>query len=128
MAMAMRWLAHRLMLRLFSTPRASPSRSSSTLGATREMVTCGRGNKKTKRGKLFKGYGNARPKKDKKIDRINVCVEVPICTSGLSSSSSRFESYGVPHASSGECFLFSVLIYFHLNYTKICTESLSSSS
>ncbi|CAJ1973028.1 unnamed protein product [Sphenostylis stenocarpa] len=32
---------------------------------------CGRGDKKTKKGKRFKGsYGNARPKKEKMIERI----------------------------------------------------------
>ncbi|XP_020241575.1 30S ribosomal protein S31, mitochondrial [Asparagus officinalis] len=45
------------------------------------MVTCGRGDKKTKRGKRFKGsYGNARPKKEKKIERIKDRVEVPRST------------------------------------------------
>ncbi|KAK7310595.1 hypothetical protein RJT34_08190 [Clitoria ternatea] len=42
---------------------------------------CGRGDKKTKRGKIFKGsYGNARPKKEKKIERIKDKVEVPRST------------------------------------------------
>jgi 30S ribosomal protein S31 len=42
---------------------------------------CGRGDKKTKRGKRFKGtYGNARPKKEKKIERIKDKVEVPRST------------------------------------------------
>ncbi|BAT77535.1 hypothetical protein VIGAN_02012000 [Vigna angularis var. angularis] len=39
---------------------------------------CGRGDKKTKKGKRFKGsYGNARPKKEKMIERIKDKVEVP---------------------------------------------------
>uniref|UniRef100_A0A0D3H979 30S ribosomal protein S31, mitochondrial n=1 Tax=Oryza barthii TaxID=65489 RepID=A0A0D3H979_9ORYZ len=46
-----------------------------------EAVTCGRGDKKTKRGKRFKGsYGNARPKREKKIERIKDRVEVPRST------------------------------------------------
>ncbi|KAF9610712.1 hypothetical protein IFM89_024409 [Coptis chinensis] len=41
-------------------------------------VLCGRGDKRTKKGKRFKGsYGNARPKKEKKIERIKDRVEVP---------------------------------------------------
>ncbi|XP_057502558.1 30S ribosomal protein S31, mitochondrial [Actinidia eriantha] len=44
-------------------------------------IVCGRGDKKTKRGKRFKGsYGNARPKKEKKIERIKDKVEVPRST------------------------------------------------
>ncbi|XP_068646154.1 small ribosomal subunit protein bTHXm [Aristolochia californica] len=44
-------------------------------------VLCGRGDKRTKKGKRFKGsYGNARPKKDKKIERIKDRVEVPRST------------------------------------------------
>ena len=44
-------------------------------------MTCGRGDKKTKRGKRFKGsYGNSRPKRDKKIERIKDRVEVPRST------------------------------------------------
>ncbi|RDX67615.1 30S ribosomal protein S31, mitochondrial, partial [Mucuna pruriens] len=39
---------------------------------------CGRGDKKTKKGKRFKGsYGNSRPKKEKMIERIKDKVEVP---------------------------------------------------
>ncbi|XXG74923.1 hypothetical protein AAC387_Pa07g3533 [Persea americana] len=42
---------------------------------------CGRGDKKTKRGKRFKGsYGNSRPKREKKIERIKDRVEVPRST------------------------------------------------
>lgn len=42
---------------------------------------CGRGDKKTKSGKRFKGsYGNSRPKKEKKIERIKDKVEVPRST------------------------------------------------
>ncbi|GAA0143855.1 ribosomal protein [Lithospermum erythrorhizon] len=42
---------------------------------------CGRGDKKTKKGKRFKGsYGNARGKKDKIIERIKDKVEVPRST------------------------------------------------
>ncbi|XP_047152960.1 30S ribosomal protein S31, mitochondrial [Vigna umbellata] len=42
---------------------------------------CGRGDKKTKKGKRFKGsYGNARPKREKMIERIKDKVEVPRST------------------------------------------------
>lgn len=42
---------------------------------------CGRGDQKTKKGKRFKGsYGNARPKKEKMIERIKDKVEVPRST------------------------------------------------
>ncbi|KAI9128189.1 hypothetical protein K1719_001182 [Acacia pycnantha] len=41
-------------------------------------VLCGRGDKKTKRGKRFKGsFGNSRPKREKMIERIKDKVEVP---------------------------------------------------
>ncbi|KAG9442917.1 hypothetical protein H6P81_018771 [Aristolochia fimbriata] len=41
-------------------------------------VLCGRGDKRTEKGKRFKGsYGNSRPKKDKKVERIKDKVEVP---------------------------------------------------
>lgn len=44
-------------------------------------IVCGRGDKKTKKGKRFKGsYGNARPKNEKKIERIKDKVEVPRST------------------------------------------------
>ncbi|KAL3515095.1 hypothetical protein ACH5RR_021997 [Cinchona calisaya] len=40
-------------------------------------ILCGRGDKRTKKGKIFKGsYGNSRPKKEKKIERIKDRVEV----------------------------------------------------
>ena len=55
--------------------------SSSSTSAPIEPVLCGRGDKKTKRGKRFKGsYGNARPKREKKIERIKDRVEVPRST------------------------------------------------
>ncbi|PIA30713.1 hypothetical protein AQUCO_05400072v1 [Aquilegia coerulea] len=44
-------------------------------------VVCGRGDKKTKRGKRFKGsYGNSRPKREKMIERIKDKIEVPRST------------------------------------------------
>jgi 30S ribosomal protein S31 len=44
-------------------------------------VVCGRGDKKTKKGKRFKGsYGNARPKRDKMISRLKEKIEVPSST------------------------------------------------
>ncbi|KAF5727185.1 30S ribosomal protein S31 [Tripterygium wilfordii] len=57
--------------------------SSSSLGSTGGAVpiTCGRGDKRTKKGKRFKGsFGNSRPKKEKKIERIKDRVEVPRST------------------------------------------------
>ncbi|KAI4989185.1 hypothetical protein ZWY2020_036502 [Hordeum vulgare] len=57
--------------------RLVPARPPALL-AEAEAVTCGRGDKKTKRGKRFKGsYGNSRPKRDKKIERIKDRVEYP---------------------------------------------------
>ena len=42
---------------------------------------CGRGDKRTKRGKRFKGsYGNSRPKKKEMIQRFKEKVEVPSST------------------------------------------------
>ncbi|KAG8050476.1 hypothetical protein GUJ93_ZPchr0009g1780 [Zizania palustris] len=53
----------------------------SASAAEAEAMTCGRGDKRTKRGKRFKGsYGNARPKREKKIERIKDRVEVPRST------------------------------------------------
>ncbi|CDO96986.1 unnamed protein product [Coffea canephora] len=65
----------------------SPSSSSSSLSSlssssmTSSPILCGRGDKRTKKGKIFKGsYGNARPKREKKIERIKDRVEVPRST------------------------------------------------
>ncbi|GMH02800.1 hypothetical protein Nepgr_004639 [Nepenthes gracilis] len=53
-----------------------PSSSSSSM-----PIVCGRGDKKTKKGKRFRGsYGNARPKRKKMIQRIKDKVEVPRST------------------------------------------------
>ncbi|KAK8568057.1 hypothetical protein V6N13_105998 [Hibiscus sabdariffa] len=72
-------------------PRAQASPSG--VMAEAAPTLCGRGDKKTKKGKIFKGsYGNARPKKEKKIERIKDKVEVPRCSCHMlyiSSSSSR---------------------------------------
>ena len=55
--------------------------SSSSSDCANSMETCGRGDKKTKRGKRFKGsFGNARPKMKKKIERIKDRIEVPRST------------------------------------------------
>ncbi|CAL5377092.1 unnamed protein product [Camellia sinensis] len=54
------------------------SLSSTPLLALAVPILCGRGDKRTKKGKRFKGsYGNSRPKKEKKIERIKDKVEVP---------------------------------------------------
>ncbi|KAH6785976.1 30S ribosomal protein S31 [Perilla frutescens var. hirtella] len=60
---------------------AFSSLASSMAAAPGEAIVCGRGDKKTKRGKRFKGsFGNVRPKKDKKIERIKDKIEVPRST------------------------------------------------
>lgn len=61
---------------------AYSSLSSSTTATSAEApVLCGRGDKRTQKGKRFKGsYGNSRPKKEKKIERIKDKVEVPRST------------------------------------------------
>lgn len=52
--------------------------SSAAMGSP---ILCGRGDKRTKKGKRFKdSYGNSRPKKEKKIERIKDKVEVPRST------------------------------------------------
>uniref|UniRef100_A0A0E0M3Q4 30S ribosomal protein S31, mitochondrial n=1 Tax=Oryza punctata TaxID=4537 RepID=A0A0E0M3Q4_ORYPU len=78
--MAMRLLAAAAFVRRL-VPARTPVISASASVAEAEAVTCGRGDKKTKRGKRFKGsYGNARPKREKKIERIKDRVEVPRST------------------------------------------------
>ncbi|CAA6656373.1 unnamed protein product [Spirodela intermedia] len=60
---------------------AAPAASSSSSEWVASPETCGRGDKKTKRGKRFKGsFGNARPKMKKKIERIKDKLEVPRST------------------------------------------------
>ncbi|KAE8008618.1 hypothetical protein FH972_005113 [Carpinus fangiana] len=60
--------------------RPSLTSSSSSSGGVAPIL-CGRGDKKTKKGKRFKGsYGNSRPKKEKMIERIKDKVEVPRST------------------------------------------------
>ncbi|EXB43291.1 hypothetical protein L484_004480 [Morus notabilis] len=59
----------------------APVPASASAGGIGEAMVCGRGDKRTKRGKRFKGsYGNCRPKKEKKIERIKDKVEVPRST------------------------------------------------
>jgi 30S ribosomal protein S31 len=65
--------------RVVTTQRPALTSSSSSGGVA--PILCGRGDKKTKKGKRFKGsYGNARPKKEKMIERIKDKVEVPRST------------------------------------------------
>lgn len=60
------------------TSSSSPDATSAAMGGP---ILCGRGDKRTKKGKRFKGsYGNSRPKKEKKIERIKDKVEVPRST------------------------------------------------
>ncbi|XP_019261865.1 PREDICTED: 30S ribosomal protein S31, mitochondrial [Nicotiana attenuata] len=57
---------------------SSPAATSAAMGGP---ILCGRGDKRTKKGKRFKdSYGNSRPKKEKKIERIKDKVEVPRST------------------------------------------------
>uniref|UniRef100_A0A2N9FZM2 30S ribosomal protein S31, mitochondrial n=1 Tax=Fagus sylvatica TaxID=28930 RepID=A0A2N9FZM2_FAGSY len=64
-----------------SSSLTTPTPTSSMGGGGVVPIVCGRGDKKTKKGKRFKGsYGNARPKKEKKIERIKDRVEVPRST------------------------------------------------
>lgn len=76
-------LARRVLIRDRAAFSTSSSSSSVTVSASGigVPILCGRGDTKTKKGKRFKGsYGNARPKKDKKIERIKDKVEVPRST------------------------------------------------
>ncbi|EOX97854.1 hypothetical protein QUC31_015475 [Theobroma cacao] len=68
----------RRVMTLQRPPLTSASMSGVAAGAP---ILCGRGDKKTRKGKRFKGsYGNARPKKEKMIERIKDKVEVPRST------------------------------------------------
>ncbi|GFQ08533.1 30S ribosomal protein s31 mitochondrial [Phtheirospermum japonicum] len=54
--------------------------SSMASPAAEAPILCSRGDKKTKKGKKFKGtYGNWRPKKEQKVERIKDKIEVPNC-------------------------------------------------
>ncbi|XP_038705929.1 30S ribosomal protein S31, mitochondrial-like isoform X2 [Tripterygium wilfordii] len=69
--------------RVMMTERTALTSYSSSSGTTGGAVPilCGRGDKRTKKGKRFKGsYGNSRPKKEKMIERIKDKVEVPRST------------------------------------------------
>ncbi|KAE8645652.1 hypothetical protein Csa_020557 [Cucumis sativus] len=70
---------------VMAAERRSPSLTSSMAVEGLVPILCGRGDKRTKRGKRFKGsYGNARPKKEKKIQRIKDKIEGSIaCNSGI---------------------------------------------
>ncbi|XP_059654063.1 small ribosomal subunit protein bTHXm [Cornus florida] len=75
----MRWcgaVARRVML----TERPAAFSTSPSAEAALPIL-CGRGDKRSKKGKRFKGsYGNKRPQRDKKIERIKDRVEVPRST------------------------------------------------
>ncbi|KAJ9704263.1 hypothetical protein PVL29_002701 [Vitis rotundifolia] len=67
--------------RMMTTMTERSTGASSSAAAMGVPILCGRGDKKTKKGKRFKGsYGNARPKKEKMIERIKDKVEVPRST------------------------------------------------
>lgn len=68
---AARWL-------MAVTSTATPPTSAGVVAAP---ILCGRGDKKTEKGKRFKGsYGKSRPKKEKMIERIKDKNEVPRST------------------------------------------------
>ncbi|KAG5522274.1 hypothetical protein RHGRI_034456 [Rhododendron griersonianum] len=61
-----------------SLTHQSPVNPQAAAGAP---ILCGRGDKRTKKGKRFKGsHGNSRPKKEKMIERIKDKVDVPRST------------------------------------------------
>ncbi|XP_074310449.1 small ribosomal subunit protein bTHXm-like [Silene latifolia] len=83
--MALKQLCNSFTRRIISTQKLEiPNLSSfSTLSSssTTDAILCGRGDKKTKKGKRFKGsYGNIRPKKKEMIERLKDKVEVPQST------------------------------------------------
>ncbi|GKV24098.1 hypothetical protein SLEP1_g33752 [Rubroshorea leprosula] len=77
----MQWcgaVARRMMMASSQWPPLTPASTSAVMGAP---ILCGRGDKKTKRGKRFKGsFGNSRPKKKQMIQRIKEKLEVPSST------------------------------------------------
>ncbi|XP_048337501.2 small ribosomal subunit protein bTHXm [Ziziphus jujuba] len=63
------------------SPSVSSSAAAISMAGMQFPVQFGRGDKKTKKGKRFKGsFGNSRPKKEKMIQRIKDKVEVPRST------------------------------------------------
>ncbi|KAG5547824.1 hypothetical protein RHGRI_013492 [Rhododendron griersonianum] len=67
--------------RMLTPDRTAALSSLSSSAAAGAPILCGRGDKRTKKGKRFKGsYGNSRPKKEKMIERIKDKVEVPRST------------------------------------------------
>ncbi|XP_009617687.1 small ribosomal subunit protein bTHXm [Nicotiana tomentosiformis] len=73
--------AARRMLTMATEQRIAYSSLTSSSPSATSPILCGRGDKRTKKGKRFKGsYGNSRPKKEKKIERIKDKVEVPRST------------------------------------------------
>ncbi|XP_009378449.2 30S ribosomal protein S31, mitochondrial-like [Pyrus x bretschneideri] len=88
--MMMQWCGAAARRVLMAEQRARFTTSSSSVEASAAIakanvlgapMLCGRGDKKTKKGKRFKGsFGNARPKKEKMIERIKDKVEVPRST------------------------------------------------
>ncbi|KAM7265304.1 hypothetical protein ACFE04_002987 [Oxalis oulophora] len=79
----MQWcgaIARRVMTSTTTTTGTS-SRAMSTMmtsSSSSGNVVCGRGDKKTKKGKRFKGsFGKLRPKRDKMIERIKDKNELP---------------------------------------------------
>ncbi|CAJ2642664.1 30S ribosomal protein mitochondrial-like [Trifolium pratense] len=69
-SVAARWLIR-------GTSTETPCASAGVAGP----ILCGRGDKKTKKGKRFKGsYGKSRPKRDQMIERMKDKLEVPRST------------------------------------------------
>ncbi|CAL5205662.1 unnamed protein product [Lathyrus oleraceus] len=61
--------------------RASVTETPSACSGAAAPILCGRGDKKTKKGKRFKGsYGKSRPKREQMIERMKDKVEVPRST------------------------------------------------
>ncbi|CAN6687352.1 unnamed protein product [Malus baccata var. baccata] len=90
MAMMVQWCGAAARRVLMAEQRALFTTSSSSAAVAAAIakenvlgapMLCGRGDKKTRKGKRFKGsFGNARPKKEKMIERIKDKVEVPRST------------------------------------------------
>ncbi|KFK32904.1 hypothetical protein AALP_AA6G303900 [Arabis alpina] len=79
---AMQWcgaITRRIMMNQRTSATLSCSARYSSLSSPVDL--CGRGDKKTKKGKRFKGsYGNSRGKKQKMIERIKDKLELPRST------------------------------------------------
>ncbi|KAL7118657.1 hypothetical protein ACP275_02G016800 [Erythranthe tilingii] len=83
MAMMIQWCnsAARRMASTAVDQRMAFSSLASSVASSPPPILCGRGDKKSKKGKRFKGsFGNSRPKREKQIERIKDKIEVPRST------------------------------------------------